>query len=542
MTDRVGPRLEAPGPRPGEPRPGEPRPGEPLGGLIARLAATGLLIGDGSVDEGAAARVVIRGVSQDSRSVGPGDLFVAIRGLQADGHRSLGQAVTAGAAAVLVEEPSAGVTVPQIVVRDTRLGLAAAAAWWFGDPSHELTVVGVTGTNGKTTTTFLTAAALEAAGWPTGLVGTIGIRVADVMRPNDLPNTTPDAIALQGLLREMVGSGERAVVLETSSHGLAQERVAEVAYDAAIFTNLSHEHLDFHGTFEAYAAAKRNLFERLPATAKDGGPGLGVVNLDDPAAESFILATTIAGARAITYGTRADADVQLIDLEADASSSRLVALVDGRELAIDLRIGGRYNALNALAVIALAVGWDLDLEAVAGGLARLPGVPGRLEAVDRGQPFHVIVDYAHTPGSLEAITAELQALVEPSGGAVLSVFGASGERDVGKRPLMGEAAARHSRLVVVTEDDSRGEDPASIYEAVARGAEAAGSRRDDDLLIVGNRREAIREAFHRARPGDVVLIAGKGHETWNMGPHGAEPWSDRDTAEALLGEMGFASR
>jgi UDP-N-acetylmuramoyl-L-alanyl-D-glutamate--2,6-diaminopimelate ligase len=514
---------------------------KPLDPLVTRLREESRLrevVGDPRV-------IQLTGITDDSRVVEPGNLFVAIPGLRVDGHAFATDAVRRGAAAVVAEHeigelPSTASGVPQLLVDSSARALGAAAAWWFGDPSHALTVVGVTGTNGKTTTTFLTAAALDAVGWPTGLVGTIGIRVGDDLRRNDLPNTTPGALALEALLREMVEAGELAAVIETSSHGLAAERVAGVAYDAAIFTNLSHEHLDFHGTFERYRAAKLSLFERLPAIAKDGRPGLGVVNVDDPAAALFSEATRRSGARAIGYGTGPAAEVRLLGLEADASSSRLIVDAAGREMAANLRIGGRYNAHNALAVIALAVGWDLDLETVAAGLAALPGVPGRMEAVDRGQPFHVIVDYAHTPGSLDAITRELRDLAAPDGGGVISVFGASGERDVGKRPLMGEAAARGSRVVIVTEDDSRGEDPASIYEAVARGAEAAGHRRGETLVVIADRREAIAEAFRRARTGDVVLIAGKGHETWNIGPQGPEPWSDRAVAEELLAGMGYA--
>jgi UDP-N-acetylmuramoyl-L-alanyl-D-glutamate--2,6-diaminopimelate ligase len=519
-----------------ETTPGAPRP---LFELIERLLAEGRLR---SVEGREVEQVGITGVADDSRAVEPGNLFAAIRGLQVDGHAFAADAVRRGAATLLADVAVEAPGVPQLIVDSSPKALGSAAAWWFGDPSRELSVIGVTGTNGKTTTSFLAAAALEGAGWPTGLVGTIGIRVGDDLRRNEVPNTTPGAIELQRILREMVDAGRQAVVIETSSHGLAQERVAGVAYDAAIFTNLSHEHLDFHGTVEAYRAAKLSLFERLPAIAKDGRPGLGVVNLDDSEGERFAAAAIGAGARAIGYGTSAGAEVRLLRLDADASSCRLVADAGGRELAVTLRIGGRFNARNALAAIALGVGWDLDLDGVAAGLAAVTGVPGRMEAVDHGQPFHVIVDYAHTPGSLEAIGRELRTLAEPHDGAVLSVFGASGERDVGKRPLMGEAAERESRLVIVTEDDSRGEDPATIYAQVAEGAERAGGVMGESLLVIPDRREAIARAFELARPGDVVLIAGKGHETWNMGPDGPVPWSDRGTAEELLAEMGFASR
>ena len=511
---------------------------QPMANLVARLRAEGRLVSVGGSIEG----IAITGIADDSRRVQPGYLFGAVSGRHVDGHDFVEEAARRGAAAVIVEHPIAGLrsSVAQLVVDRGARALASTAAWWFGDPSRELTVVGVTGTNGKTTTTFLAEAALEAVGWPTGVIGTIGIRVGSDLRRNEVPNTTPGALELQRLLREMVGAGERAAVIETSSHGLAAERVASVAYDAAIFTNLSHEHLDFHGTFEAYRAAKLSLFERLPRVAKDGRPGIGVVNADDPAGALVTAATRRSGARAITYGTDVSADVRLRSLDANVASSRLVAAAAGREIALDLRIGGRFNARNALAVVALAVGWDLDLERVAAGLASLAGVPGRLEAVQHGQPFDVIVDYAHTSGSLDAVARELHELADPHGGRVIAVFGASGERDVGKRPLMGEAAARWSHVVIVTEDDSRNEDPASIYEAIAAGAELAGKRRGADLLVIGSRREAIAEAFGRARSGDVVLIAGKGHETWNVGPRGPEPWSDRGAAEELLAELGFS--
>jgi UDP-N-acetylmuramoyl-L-alanyl-D-glutamate--2,6-diaminopimelate ligase len=516
----------------------------PLAELLERFGEEGRLVRSAASIGGQGGNRAVTGIADDSRAVEPGNLFAAIAGLRVDGHDFVADAIARGAASLILERtvPAASGDVVRILVDSSPKALASAAAWWQGDPSHELTVVGVTGTNGKTTTTFMVEAALEAIGWPTGLVGTLGRRLGGELQLNDLPNTTPGAIDLQATLRAMVGAGERAVVIETSSHALAQERVASVAYDAAVFTNLSHEHLDVHGTFEAYRAAKLSLFERLPRAAKDGRPGLGVVNADDGNSDLFAAAAEGAGARVVRFGTGDTAEVRLLSVDADASSSRLVVDVGGRELAVNLRVGARYNARNALGVLGLAHGWDLDLEAVAAGLASLRGVPGRLEAVDRGQPFHVVVDFAHTPGSIDAVAGELATLAEPHGGGVISVFGASGERDVGKRPLMGEAGARHSRLVVVTEDDPRSEDPDVIAEEVARGAEAGGARRGESLLVIGDRREAIAEAFRRARPGDVVLLAGKGHERSMMRAGGPEPWNDRDVAEELLAEMGFASR
>ena len=526
----------------------------PLAELARRLDEEGQLLAirrgtEASVPEVALGSIAITGIADDSRAVEPGQVFAAVRGLRVDGHDFVPDAIRRGAAALIVErasgadqaalDPAGDAAVIQLVVRRSDIALASAAAWWFGDPSRELDVVGVTGTNGKTTTTFLAAAGLEAIGWPTGIVGTIGIRVAGRLRRNDRPNTTPGAVDLQGLLREMVDADRRAVVIETSSHGLAAERVGSVAYGAAIFTNLSHEHLDFHGTFEAYRAAKLSLFERLPREGRDGRPGIGVVNHDDPNGQAFAAATTGAGARAITYGVDPDAEVRLLSLEGDASSSRFEVDAGGNDVSVALRIGGRFNAHNALAVVGLGLGWGLDLDRVAAGLGELRGVPGRMEAVVRGQPFHVVIDYAHTPGSLDAVGRELSELAAPHGGRVISVFGASGERDTGKRPLMGRAAGARSRLIIVTEDDSRNEDPATIFEAIVTGAEAAGLQRGHEVFVIPDRRVAIAEAFARARPADVVLLAGKGHETWNIGPSGVEPWSEREVAQAALAELGY---
>ena len=435
--------------------------------------------------------------------------------------------------AVAVEESTGDLPVPQLIVDRGATTLASAAAWWYGDPSRELLTVGVTGTNGKTTTSFLAAAGLAGAGFATGLIGTIGIRIGGELVRNEEPNTTPGALELQRILRSMVDAGEQAVVIETSSHGLAADRVASVDYDGAIFTNLSHEHLDFHGTFDAYRWAKVSLFERLPHRGKGDRPGLGVINADDPHANAFVDATRGAKALPVTYGTRLEADIRLLSLKSKVSRSRLKVQVGGATRQLDLRMPGAFNAHNAMAVLGLAHGWGLDLDAVSTALEAVTGVPGRMERIDLGQSFMVVVDYAHTSASLDAVLRELEPLAA-KGRGVISVFGASGERDVGKRPLMGEAAAKRSRLVIVTEDDSRGEDPTSIFDAIARGAEAAGKRWGEDLLVIGDRREAIAEAFRRARPGDIVLLAGKGHETWNMGPNGPEPWSDRETAELLV--------
>jgi UDP-N-acetylmuramoyl-L-alanyl-D-glutamate--2,6-diaminopimelate ligase len=520
--------------------------------LIARLRAEGRLLAidmpsasDAIHDEGdELGGLRITAVVDDSRRAAPGSLFVAVRGLRLDGQTFVREAVARGSVLVAVEEPIDGLLVPQLVVDRGSTTLGTAAAWWYGDPGVELLTVGVTGTNGKTTTTFLAAAALDAAGFPSGLIGTIGIAIGRELIPNNEPMTTPGALALQRTLRDMRLASMTAVVIEASSHGLAADRVAGVDFDAAIFTNLSHEHLDFHGTFDAYRAAKLSLFEQLPNVTKRGGPGVGVVNVDDAQAPAFLAATHHAGARAITYGASPAADVYLRSLALESGSSRLDLMVAGSALQLTLALPGRFNASNAMAVLGLAVGLNIDVDVAARALEAVRSVPGRMERVERGQPFIVVIDYAHTPTALEAVLREIRLLTEPGRG-IITVFGASGERDVGKRPLMGRAAAAASRLVIVTEDDSRGEDPTAIHDAIVSGVSAAHAREGGtaaEVLVIPDRAEAIATALRAARAGDVVVLAGKGHETWNVGPGGPEPWSERDVAEAALGALGYDGR
>ena len=362
---------------------------------------------------------------------------MAIAGDHADGHDYVAAVGPAGAAAAIVEHPSPEVALPQLVVADARRALAEAACWWYGDPSHELGVIGVTGTDGKTTTGFLLAAALRAAGLATGLVGTVDIRVGGAQEPTPEHVTTPAAPTLQGLLRAMVAAGDGAAVVETTSHGLALHRVDGIAYDLAILTNLSHEHLELHGTFEAYRAAKRSLFERLadPRPAKlmpDGRPWprAGIVNRDDPSAAWFIAATTAAGARLLTYGTDRASDVRATRVEDDGQSLRITYEAPSGSASIRLRLAGRFNVHNALATIAATEAIDLDPAAVRAGLESVERVPGRMERVDLGQPFGVVIDYAHSPASLAAVLDLLAPVAAARGGGLLVVFGSAGERDV----------------------------------------------------------------------------------------------------------------
>jgi UDP-N-acetylmuramoyl-L-alanyl-D-glutamate--2,6-diaminopimelate ligase len=472
-------------------------------------------------------------------------VFVALRGEHVDGHEFVGVVDRAGAAVAIVEEAQSDATIPQLVVRDGRRALAEAACWWYEDPSHALAVVGITGTDGKTTTSYLAVAALEAAGIRTGMLGTAGLRIGGVDEPNLEHVTTPGAPDLQRTLRAMRLGGDVAAVVESTSHGLALDRVAGIAYDAAIITNVTHEHLDFHGTWEAYRAAKLSLFERLAARRPPGKPldwpKLAVVNADDPSADLFEAVGREAGARVIRYGTDDRAEVRAMRVEEDARRLRVSLVAPSGSRDLELRLAGRFNVHNALAVVALGEGIGLDASAVAHGLESLERVPGRMERIDLGQPFNVVVDYAHSPAALEKVLDLLAPIAAARGGGLIAVFGSAGERDRAKRPMMGRIAGERSRVVVVTDEDPRGEDPEAILDEIAAGAEAAGRRRGRDLLLIRDRREAIRAAFERARPGDVVLLAGKGHERTILQADGPVAWDERRVAVDVLREAGFVA-
>ena len=520
----------------------------PLGGLIKRLAADGSVRGarlnGRAIGPGGLAEVAVRNVTQDSRNVTAGSLFVAVAGQHADGHDFVATVAERGAAAAIVERPVPDVALPQLVVASSPIALARSAAWWYGDPSHALAVLGVTGTDGKTTTSMLAAAALEASGLRTGLISTAVSRIGGITEPNEAHATTPEAVALQSALRAMAAAGDRAAVVETTSHGLALHRVAEIAYDVAILTNLTHEHLELHGTWEAYRDAKLSLFERLGGRhpAKERAPAwprTGIVNLDDPSAGAFIGVTQEAGARVVTYGTDPAADVRASRVEEDARGLRIAYTAPSGAATLELRLAGRFNVHNALAVVALGEAIGLDPGAVRRGLASVDRVPGRMERVELGQPFGVIVDYAHSPASLATVLDLLAPVAASRGGGLIAVFGSAGERDTAKRPLMGRIAGERCRLVVVTDEDPRGEDREAILDAIARGAETAGRRRGHDLLLIADREAAVEAAFEQARPGDVVLLAGKGHEASIIGPGGARPYDERAAATRALERLGY---
>ena len=525
-------------------RAAEPGP-RPLGGLIQRLTKIGLLRGARSegraIGPSALAEIRVTGLAHDSRRVQPGCLFVAVTGGHVDGHDYVDAAGRLGAAAVIVERPLPEVALPQLIVEHSPLALAHAATWWYGDPSHELAVIGVTGTDGKSTTCALAVAVLEAGGLPAGLIGTVETKIDGVREGNQEHVTTPQAPELQAALRAMQNAGDRAAVVETTSHGLSLDRVTGIAYDVAVFTNLSHEHLELHGTFDRYRAAKLSLFEMLARTtpAKPGVPRAGIVNRDDASAALFEAVVRESGARLITFGTDAGSQIRAERIEDDARRLRVHVATPRWSGPIDLQLAGRFNAHNALAAWAVGEAFGLPPDAIRHGLESVSGVAGRMERVDAGQPFGVIVDYAHSPAALEKVLDVLAPVAAARGGGLIVVFGSAGERDRAKRPLMGRVAGQRARLVVLADEDPRGEDSAAILDAIARGAEAAGLRRGHNLLLIPDRRTAIAAALERAAAGDIVLLAGKGHERSIIVGTVAQPWNEREAAEEALAALGY---
>jgi UDP-N-acetylmuramoyl-L-alanyl-D-glutamate--2,6-diaminopimelate ligase len=432
-------------------------------------------------------------LAYDTRAVAPGALFFCVRGANVDGHDLAAQAVEAGAAALVVER-AVPAEVPQLVVADSRAAMAVAADVFFGHPTHELEVVGVTGTNGKTTTAHLVYAILAAAGRRPGLLGTIEARLAGERRP--VVRTTPEAIDLQRTFREMLDAGDRSCAMEASSHASELHRLDRVRFAALVFTNLTPDHLDFHGTMERYFDAKRRLFV-------GDGPPPATINLDDPWGRK------LAADRpdALTYGLDSpDAQIRPEALEG-----------------IDLKLRGRFNVSNALGALAAARLLGIDDEAAARGLEAVRGVPGRFESIDEGQPFEVVVDYSHTPDSLENALRAARGL---AAGRVLCVFGCGGDRDREKRPLMGRAAAELADVAIVTTDNPRSEDPLAIIDEILRGA--------SELEVEPDRRAAIARAVEAAREGDVVLVAGRGAEPAQEVAGRKLPFDDRDVAREAL--------
>jgi UDP-N-acetylmuramoyl-L-alanyl-D-glutamate--2,6-diaminopimelate ligase len=465
-------------------------------------------------------------IAYDSRRVKPGTLFVAIHGEKTDGNNFVSDAVGAGATAILSEQTipaTIAAEFPWVQVADARKALAITAANYFGRPAEVLKLIGVTGTNGKTTTSYLVDSILRASGCEVGLLGTIGHRLVRETRP--AANTTPESLDLQNFLSDVVRAGGTHAVLEASSHALAMDRLWGCPFAVAIFTNLTRDHLDYHKTFEDYFAAKRRLFEGTGAAA----PAVGVINRDDEYGRKLVGLAT----RTLTYGLEPGADI---------TTRKPVLSISGIECTVETPIGkigvrsklvGRINVYNILAAVGAGVALHLSPEVIATGIAQLSAVPGRFERVDLGQPFMVFVDYAHTDDALRNLLATAKGL-NPDG-RIITLFGCGGDRDRTKRPLMGEAAGRSSDVVVLTSDNPRSEDPLLIINDVIVGLQRTKAK----YLVEPDRKRAIELALDQARAGDIVLLAGKGHETYQVLREGTVDFDDREVARAILRLRGF---
>lgn len=478
----------------------------------------------------------------DSRQVQPGTLFFAVPGASVDGHTFIERAVEAGASAVVLENQAyAPAGIPWVQVADGRLAMARMAACFQGDPTAQRPLVGITGTNGKTTTTYLVEGILAAAGLSAAVLGTISYRFGSTVL--GASHTTPESTELQAAFRQLADAGAQAFVMEVSSHSLEQKRVDGCHFDVGVFTNLTRDHLDYHQTMAAYQTAKQRLFSELllPDTVKPRRRA--VINLDDPAGRDFVRAAVCP---VISYGITADADVTVRDLSSSVDGIHGVLVTPAGETAFCSRLVGRYNLSNILAAVATGIALELPLAEISQGVARQASVPGRLERIPNQRGITCLVDYAHTGDALENVLTTLKELAT---GRIITVFGCGGDRDPGKRPVMGEIAARLSDFAVVTSDNPRTEDPLKILGQVRDGilplgvreysqAELAQGFDAKGFTVLENRREAIRLAARLAQPGDILLLAGKGHEDYQIIGTTKHHFDDREEAASALGEVG----
>src|ERR1700693_3621156 len=472
----------------------------------------------------------VSGVEYDSRRVKPGCLFVAMRGESSDGNRFIDSAISAGAVGVVTDSAAekARPGVAWAVVPNGRRASARVSANFYGKPAGRIAVTGITGTNGKSTTAFLVESILAAAGRKSALIGTIEYHVAGKVLP--APHTTPEALEVKRIFSEALRNGATDAVMEVSSHALAQERVYGVPFDVAVFTNLTRDHLDYHNTMEEYFAAKRVLFEGCGTDA----PRAVVTNIDDESGAKLAEFSRKRGSVVLKYGwERGDLHAERVEITTRGTRFDLV-MPEGK-IAVFSALIGRVNVYNILAAAGAGYARGCSAQAIAAGIDKLACVPGRFERVDCGQPFTVVVDYAHTDDALRNLTALARELVSVAKGRVLTVFGCGGDRDRKKRPLMGEAAGRGSDFVVLTSDNPRSEDPLAIINDAVVGLQKTGVK----YSVEPDRRKAIALAVGEARPGDIVLLAGKGHEKVQVGRECAVPFDDLDVAREALRAAGF---
>ena len=474
----------------------------------------------------------ISGIVCDSRQVVAGNVFVAIAGLHLDGHAFIKQAVEKGASVVVGERPLSALSDPAVnyvQVDHAREALSWLAAAWYGNPGRKMCVVGVTGTDGKTTTVRLISEILRAAGRRVGSVSTVSASIDGDECDTGLHTTTPDAMEMHRLLAEMVKKGCQYAVVESTSHGLAQHRVTSCEYDVAVVTNITHEHTDYHGTFEEYRAAKGRLFKLVAESqVKPGVRKACILNADDP---SYAYLAAVCRAHRCSYGIEQPSSFRALGIESTAHGSCFDVATPGGKLHVETPLLGLFNVYNVLAAVAACTAQDVDPSAIQRGVAAVQGVPGRMESISMGQDFTVIIDFAHTPNSLEKALQTLR-MLRP--GKLTVVFGCAGLRDRPKRPVMGYTACRLADRVVLTAEDPRTEDVDEIIEEIAAGCRRAGGSEGVEFVRVPDRSAAIAEAIQHARPGDLVVITGKGHERSMCFGTTEYPWSDHEEVRRAL--------
>jgi len=484
----------------------------------------------------------ITGITCDSRQVQSGNLFIAIPGVEVDGHSFIPEAVEHGAAAVIGQQPESsifprGSPVPYIPVVDSREALAWLSAAWYGYPARQLRVIGVTGTDGKTTTVRLIGAILQAAGHRVGWISTVNALIGDEELDTGLHTTTPDALAVQQYLARMVAQGSQYAVIEATSHGLAQHRVTSCEFDVAVVTNITHEHLDYHGTYEEYRAAKARLFDSLRTSyRKLNTPKVSILNADD---SSYDFLESFAAERCYSYGVERPSDIQALDIRLSSYGTSFTAVTPGGEFDVMTPLIGSFSVYNILAAITVGISQGVSSEAMQRGISSVRGVTGRMERIELGQDFTVIIDFAHTPNALEKALKTVRTLTR---GNVIVVFGCAGLRDRAKRPLMGEIAGRLANYTFLTAEDPRTEDLNDIICQIAVGCEQAHRREGVHFWKVPDRGEAIAAAINMAKRGDVVLVTGKGHERSMCYGTTEQPWSDHEVVrEALRRRLGSSA-
>lgn len=473
----------------------------------------------------------ITSLAYDSRKVQPGGLFLAVPGEHTDGRRFLADAARRGAVAALGPQVEGkALPLPYIEVADMRAALADLACTFYGNPAQQLCTIGVTGTDGKTTTSNLISTILDAANKRNGLMTTANFKVSGQEQENPTRQSTQEALDIQQFLRRLLNEGVTHAIIESTSHGLELKRVRGCAFDIGVVTNITHEHLDFHKTIENYRRAKARLFEMLDPE-RDKGLGVkpvAILNQDDV---SYEVLRPYCRVPILSYGIDTPAAVRAVDVRLEAERTRFRAVLPDGEIEIVTRLVGRFNVSNCLAAIAATYSLGVSPALIAETLATVQGVTGRMERIDEGQPFTVIVDYAHTPDSLEKVLNILRPLTD---GKLMAIFGSAGERDRQKRPIMGKIAAEMTDFFVITDEDPREEDRLHILQEIAEGARSTGKREGEHFLCIADRREAIAAAFARAARGDTILLAGKGHEQSIIIGTSKIPWDDRRVAREEL--------